>query len=191
MRLTASQTEDGQRPDSDLVRRARLGDKRAFAAIVSRHGPALYRYAYRLLDEPAAVEDVLQETFIDAWRGLPSFRGDSSLRTWLFTLTRHRVSRVLRNRPARPAVSVEDLRDRLADPLADPVHVQLGAGLLGALDTALRRLPTRQRSAWLLREIEDLSYDEIATVLGETPTVVRGLLERARTTLATSLKEWR
>ncbi|WP_430785253.1 RNA polymerase sigma factor [Actinoplanes sp. G11-F43] len=191
MRLTALQTEDGQGPDSELVRRARLGDKRAFAAIVSRHGPALYRYAYRLLDEPGSVEDVLQETFIDAWRGLPSFRGESSLRTWLFTLTRHRVSRALRGRPARPPVDVAELRDRLADPLADPVHIQLGAGLLGALDTALRRLPTRQRSAWLLREIEDLSYEEIATVLGETSTVVRGLLERARAALATSLKEWR
>ncbi|MFC4071784.1 RNA polymerase sigma factor [Actinoplanes subglobosus] len=173
------------------MRRARLGDKRAFAALISRHGPALYRYAYRLLDEPAGVEDVLQETFIDAWRGLPAFRGDASLRTWLFTLTRHRVSRHLRKRPEKPPVNVDDVQEHLADPLADPVHVQLGADLLGALDVALRRLPTRQRSAWLLREIEDLSYEEIATVLAESTTVVRGLLERARTTLATSLKEWR
>jgi RNA polymerase sigma-70 factor, ECF subfamily len=181
----------GEPSDADLVRRARLGDRDAFEVIVSRHGPALYRYAYRLLDHPDAIEDVVQEAFLDAWRGLPRFRGDAALRTWLFTLTRHRVQRQnTRHRPAG-SIDVDDLADRIPDAAPEPVSRHLHRTLLEALDVALRGLPPRQRSAWLLREVEELSYDEIATVLNTTSTVVRGLLERARARLAITLKEWR
>jgi RNA polymerase sigma-70 factor, ECF subfamily len=188
---TSADTGDGYPPDPVLARRARLGDKEAFAMIVSRHGAALYRYASRVVDDPGSTEDVLQETFLDAWRGLPSFRGDSSLRTWLFTLTRHRVSRHLSGRVRTPQPGYDDAAAELADPHADPAQIWLGRDLMGALDHALQLLPDRQRSAWLLREVEQLSYAEVAVVLGVTTTAVRGLLERARTTLATTLKEWR
>jgi RNA polymerase sigma-70 factor, ECF subfamily len=180
----------GEPADAVLARQARLGDRDAFALIVSRHGPALYRYAYRLLDHPDGIEDVVQEAFLDAWRGLPQFRGDAALRTWLFTLTRHRVQRH-NTRQRTAAVDVDDLADRIADPAPAPDSQHLHHTLLDALDAALRRLPARQRSAWLLREVEQLSYDEIATILNATPAVVRGLLERARANLATTLKEWR
>ncbi|HEV2636478.1 MAG TPA: sigma-70 family RNA polymerase sigma factor [Actinocrinis sp.] len=73
----------------------------------------------------------------------------------------------------------------------DPAEVHLGHDLLTALDIALRALLPRQRSVWILREIEDLTYAQIATVMAITPGAVRGLLERARTTLAITLKEWR
>lgn len=181
----------GEQSDADLARQSKLGDRDAFAVIVSRHGPALYRYAYRLLDHPDAIEDIVQEAFLDAWRGLPRFRGDSSLRTWLFTLTRHRVQR--HNTRQRPAgsIDVDDLADRIPDTAPEPVSRHLHRTLLDALDQALQGLPPRQRSAWLLREVEQLSYDEIATVLHTTSTVVRGLLERARANLAITLKEWR
>jgi RNA polymerase sigma-70 factor (ECF subfamily) len=189
----SSAADLAQPTDQVLTRRAALGDKQAFAAIVARQGPALYRYAYRLLDDPSGIEDVLQETFFDAWKGLPRFRGDSSLRTWLFTLTRHRV---YANRPrfpasgSRPHIDIDAL-DEVPAPDADPAQHNVDSSLLRALDAALRLLPARQRSAWILKEIEDLSYAEIATVLSVTPDSVRGLLERARTTLAQTMKEWR
>ncbi|GAA0228675.1 sigma-70 family RNA polymerase sigma factor [Cryptosporangium japonicum] len=186
-----TEAADGHPPDPVLVRRARLGDKQAFAAIVTRHGAALYRYASRVLDDRSATEDVLQDAFLDAWRGLPSFRGDSSLRTWLFTLVRHRVSRQLGRRSAVPQTGFDDAAADIADPAPDPAQLSLGRDLREALDSALRLLPDRQRSAWLLREVEQLSYAEVGLVLGVSPTVVRGLLERARVTLATTLKEWR
>ncbi|WP_432513217.1 RNA polymerase sigma factor [Kineococcus sp. SYSU DK001] len=182
------------RADDVLARRAGLGDREAFAAIVDRHGPALARYAGRLLDDRDQVDDCLQDTFLAAWRGLPGFRGDASLRTWLFTLARHAAFARLRRWPAsgsRPFVPVEEVVDQLRDLRADPERTSVESALRQALDVALRLLPPRQRTAWLLREVEDLSYAEIATVLGTSTAAVRGLLERARTTLSDALEEWR
>jgi RNA polymerase sigma-70 factor (ECF subfamily) len=175
-----------------LARRAGLGDRDAFAVIVTRYGPALYRFTVRLLGNRSDVEDTVQETFFDAWKGLATFRGDASLQTWLFTLARHRVSAHYRRSPSPGSrLPLDDVADRFPAGNADPAGRQAGNDLLTALDTALRTLPPRQRSVWLLREIEDLTYAEIATVMAATPDAVRGLLERARTTLAITMKEWR
>ncbi|MFI5493622.1 RNA polymerase sigma factor [Actinoplanes sp. NPDC051859] len=181
-------------PDEVLARRSGLGDRDTFAEIVSRHGPAIYRYAFRLLDDPSVVEDCVQEIFADAWKGLPQFRGDSSLRTWLFTIARNRCYAYQRHLPSsgsRPHVDIDDVAELLPDPTTDPAQRSIEHGLLGALDLALRTLPPRQRSAWMLREIEGLTYPEIATVLSTTADAVRGLLERARATLATTMEGWR
>lgn len=180
--------------DESLARRAGLGDREAFAVIVTRYGPALYRFVSRLLNEPADFEDALQETFLDAWKGLPGFRGDASLQTWLFTLARRRVYARYKRFPAsgsRPPVSLNEVTDRLPARNADPADLHLQHDLLAALDAALRMLPPRQRSVWILREVEDITYADIATVMAVSPDAVRGLLERARTTLAIILKEWR
>lgn len=186
--------DDGTTSDETLARRAALGDRVAFSEIVDRHGPALHRYLHRLLDNPGDTEDCLQETFIDAWRGLPTFRRESSLRTWLFTLARHRSYRRQKAFPSsgsRAPVDLEAAREIEADWRSDPARGMLDAALLAALDAGLRHLPERQASTWILKEVEGLSYAEIATVLGCTPTAVRGLLERARAGLATTLAEWR
>lgn len=180
--------------DESLARRAGLGDREAFAVIVTRYGPALYRFVSRLLDEPADIEDALQETVLDAWRGLPGFRGDASLQTWLFTLARRRVYahyKRFRAPGRRPPVGLNDVTDRLPARNADPADLHLQHDLLAALDAALRMLPPRQRSVWILREIEDFTYADIATVMALSPDSVRGLLERARSTLAIILKGWR
>jgi RNA polymerase sigma-70 factor (ECF subfamily) len=177
-----------------LARRAGLGDRAAFATIVTRYGPALYRFVFRLLDNPSDVEDTLQETLFDAWRGLADFRGEAALQTWLFALARRRVYAHYKRFPAsgsRPAFNTDDAAGLIPARDADPAGVQLGHDLLAALDVALRLLPPRQRSVWILREIEDLAYAEIATVMAITPDAVRGLLERARATLAITMKEWR
>ncbi|NAZ81455.1 sigma-70 family RNA polymerase sigma factor [Kineococcus sp. R8] len=173
-----------------------MGDRQAFADVVVRHGPALHRYARRLLHDDAATEDAVQEAFLAAWRGLPSFRGEAALRTWLFTLVRHqayaqhRAAAGTRTRPQLRAVDPADLVD-VADPHGDPALVSEEGRLLSDLDAALRLLPERQRSAWMLRELEELSYAEVGAVLDVTPTVVRGLLERARASLVTTLAQWR
>jgi RNA polymerase sigma-70 factor, ECF subfamily len=180
--------------DQVLARRAALGDREAFADIVQRYGPGLYRFVSRLLDEPADVEDTLQETFIDAWKGLAGFRGDASLQTWLFAIARRRVYTHYRRSPAAGAgkpVSIDDVADRLPARNADPAGLHHQRDLLAALDAALHQLPPRQRSCWILREIEDFTYADIAIVMAISPDAVRGLLERARTTLAITLKEWR
>lgn len=176
-------------PDATLARRAALRDRTAFRVIADRHGPALYRYAYRMLEDAADTEDCLQEVLVAAWRGLPAFRGDAALRTWLFALTINQVRTFLRRRPP-PAQPVDDLP--LAAPeRTGPEQQALAGDLLGALDRALRELPLAQRSTWLLIEVEGLSYAEVAGVRGTTVDAVRGQLHRARRSLETKLEGWR
>ncbi|MDC7123119.1 RNA polymerase sigma factor [Cellulomonas fimi] len=178
-------------PDAVLARRAALHDHAAFGAIVDRHGPALYRYARRMLDDPADTEDCVQEAFASAWTALPQFEGRSSLRTWLFSITAHKV-RSLQRRRARGALPLPFSLDERADPrVADPQRSLERSDLLGALNVALRELPDGPRSAWLLREVEGLSYDEIAHISGTTASTVRGQLHRARAHLLKRMEEWR
>ncbi|WP_328291478.1 RNA polymerase sigma factor [Kineococcus sp. NBC_00420] len=185
-------------PDDVLIRQAGLGDKNAFAQIVTRHGPALYRYVSRILHETTDAQDCVQETMLSAWKNIATFRGDSTLRTWLLVMGRHEAQKILQRRRrhfpqsgSRPVIDFDDAVAQLRDLHNDPEGDTIDAGLLAALDAALLLLPERQRSVWILREIEDLSYAEIATVVGVTPVAVRGLLNRARTAITTTLEEWR
>lgn len=185
-------------PDEVLIRQARLGEKDAFAQLSRRHGPALYRFVLRLLGEPADAQDCAQEALFAAWKNLPSFRRESTFRTWLLVLGRNEAQKIIRrNRPPFPQSGsrapldfdqvTAQLRDLHVGPEGDTVENQL----LVALDAALLQLPERQRTVWILREIEDLSHAEIAAVAAITPASVRGLLQRARAAVAISLEEWR
>ncbi len=177
--------------DVVLARRAALHDHAAFGAIVQRHGPALYRYARRMLDDPQDTEDCVQEAFAAAWTALPQFEGRSSLRTWLFSITAHKV-RSLQRRRTRTARPLPLSPEETIDPRALDPHGSLEhADLLAALDAALRELPSGPRSVWLLREVEGLSYDEIAQVTATSTSTVRGRLHRARAHLVKRMEGWR
>ncbi|MBF5082929.1 RNA polymerase sigma factor [Quadrisphaera sp. INWT6] len=179
--------------DDVLARRAGLGDRLAFTELVDRHGPALHRYASRMLDDPSETADCLQDAMADAWRGLSGFGGRSSVRTWMFTLVTHAVRRHQSRQLKRTAAPVDDevLARRATGPGQDPARVVEMQGFVEALDAALRQLPEGQRSAWILKEVEGLSYAEVAEVGRTTPDVVRGRLSRARATLTTLLEDWR
>lgn len=182
---------DDPRPDHVLARQAALGDREAFTAIFDRHAVHLFRYCLRMLDgDYAESEDAVQEAMARAWAKLPTFRGESSLRTWLFRLAINEATN--RRRRRRPvAADTRLLEPRPAGQHHEPEHQALADDLGGALTRALSELPWRQRAAWLLREIEGLSYAEIALALDTTPTVVRGQLSRARGTLVVRLEQWR
>lgn len=189
-----SSEAQGDVPDEVLARRAGLGDKTAFAALAQRHGPSLYRLLIRMLDDHAAVDDCLQETLLAAWRSLHGFRGEAGVRTWLFTIARRQAYAYVRRVPqsgSLPYVDPEQVLGQIADLRADPARESVDAALLQAIDVALKLLPEQQRSAWILKEVEGLTYAEIATVLDVSPTTVRGLLARGRATLAEALEEWR
>lgn len=181
----------GERTDHVLTRRAALGDRTAFAEIFDRHASALYRLAVRMLDgDNQAAEDAVQEALTKAWLQIDGFRGDSSLRTWLFRLTANECHNSRRRR--RPIPIDDKLIAALSTDSAPSAEDATGGRfLLEELDVALRELPWRQRATWLLREVEGLSYDEIATALSTTPTVIRGQLHRARATLAVRMARWR
>ncbi len=179
------------RSDGVLARRAALGDRASFAEIFERHAASLYRYALRMLDgDHQSAEDSVQEAMTTAWLKLDGFRGDSALRTWLFRLVSNECSDLRRRR--RPIAVNDDLLTALTDASPPEPHEFASAlELREALDLALMELPWRQRATWQLREVEDLSYADIAKILHTSVTVVRGQLHRARATLAVRMAQWR
>lgn len=187
-----SPTEDDLRGADDEALRvsAGVGDREAFDAIVTRYGPVLYRYARRMLASEADVADVVQDTFVAAWRQIGSFRGASSLRTWLFAICYRKIADTHRLKKAKP---VEDwVLEPLAGPdtTADPFTAASNAAFLDALETALGELPVRQRAVWMMREIEAMTFPEIGEVLALSPDAVRGHHLRATKTLRVLLRRW-
>lgn len=180
-----------ERTDEQLAAAAALGDRDAFAQIVLRCGPGMNRYALGMLDADfQAAEDAVQEALAKAWVALPGFRGQSSLRTWLFRITANEVLAARRRR--RPLSVDDELLSTVPSPLNhDPEQVATARELREALNQALAELPWRQRAAWLLREVEDMPYAQIARVLDTNETVVRGQLHRARRTLSVRMEQWR
>ncbi len=179
-----------ERSDGALLRAARLGDTDAFGAVVERHGPGMRRYARFILGDEDDAADATQEALVSAWRGLGTFRGESSLRTWLFTLVSRRAADLQRRRRPVP-VPEEQLEQRLPTVPDTASGSALEADLVEALRAALQDLPWRQRACWVLRELEGLSYDEIAATVGVTSGQVRGYLQRGRATLAERMEPWR
>lgn len=176
--------------DRGLAAAAAAGDRHAFEQLVRRHGPALHRYARRMTRDEHAVADIVQETFVAAWRRIGDFRGDSGVRTWLFAICQRKVVDSHRVKRAVP------IDDRLIDPAdtssaADPFAAVSNAAFVAALEAALVELPPRQRAVWMLREVEELTFPEIGTILELSPDGARGHHHRARATLQQRLQRWR
>ena len=177
-------------PDRVLINAAALGERDAFEAIVLRYGPEMLRYARNMLSDGGAAEEVTQDAFLAAWKGLDTFRGDSSLRTWLFTLVSHKVVDHRRRRSIAPAQ--DWVFDTTPAPVTDDPEIRVSnTDFLAELDVALAELPYRQRAAWLLREVDGMTHAEIARILLITPSAVRGHLVRARATLSERMAAWR
>lgn len=180
----------GEVPDEVLCSAAALGDREAFEVIVTRYGPALHRYGRRMLSTGADADDVVQETFVAAWRQLGSFRGTSSLRTWIFAICSRKIVDTRRIRRAQP------IDDRLLEALphdaglSDPFAAASNSAFLTALEQALAELPARQRAAWVMHDIELMTFPEIGAALSLTSDAVRGHHHRATATLRQRLRRW-
>ncbi|WP_246182873.1 RNA polymerase sigma factor [Mycolicibacterium grossiae] len=176
--------------DRGLAAAARAGDVEAFEELVRRHGPSLYRFARRMMRDGDAVNDVVQETFVAAWRQIATFRGDSGVRTWLFTICSRKVVDSHRVKRAVP------IDDRLIEPVSqdvdsNPFAVASNTAFLEAMEAALAELPPRQRAVWTLREVEQLTFPQIGTILEMSADGARGHHHRARATLQQRLRQWR
>lgn len=175
-------------PDVLIATRAADGDARAFAVLVRRHTPMMRAYARRVLNATDEVDDVVQDAFITAWQRLPELAEPSKVKSWLMRITsRNAVDRLRRRRPQAP---IEDHEHDLVDTRA-PETIAESTSQVAALDEALRALPDAQRECWVLREIGEYSYDEIADELGIPASTVRGLLARARKHLIVRMEAWR
>ena len=177
-------------PDRVLVNAAVMGERDAFEAIVLRYGPEMLRYARNMLSDRGAAEEVTQDAFLAAWKGLDTFRGESSLRTWLFTLVSRKV---VDNRRRHSIAPAQDwVLDTNRAPMADDPETRLtNNDFLAELDVALAELPYRQRAAWLLREVDGMTHAEIGRILLITPSAVRGHLVRAKAFLSERMAAWR
>jgi RNA polymerase sigma-70 factor, ECF subfamily len=170
--------------DAVLVTRARDGDVAAFEELVRRHRDRAYRVALRICRRPAAAEDVAQDALVRAWRSLPAFRGDARFSTWLYRIvTNLALNEVTRRREGTGGEVPEHAASAADDPAARTVDAERLDVLLAALDV----LTPDQRACLVLREVEQLSYEEVAEVLDVTVPAVKGRLFRARQELAAAL----
>jgi RNA polymerase sigma-70 factor (ECF subfamily) len=166
-----------------LLDAARSGDAEALEALLRRQEPRLYRFARRLCRNPADAEDVLQESLLAAARGIRSFRGASSLSTWLYTIARsHCIKKHRRRRPSEISLEAEEAqsaRDR-PDAAPDPEATLEARRLQRALERAIARLDQPYREVLVLRDVEGLTAPEVATVTGLSVAAVKSRLHRAR-----------
>ncbi|GHH85218.1 DNA-directed RNA polymerase sigma-70 factor [Streptomyces sulfonofaciens] len=182
--------QDDAPDDALLVARAREGDQDAFEDLVHRHGPALLGLATRMLGDRAEAEDAVQDAFVNAWRRLPEFRGQAAFRTWMYRIVTNRCLNQLRAR--RPATGLEAVPEPAAPEYqASPERLAESNAAMRALAEAVSDLSPEQRACWVLRELHDLSYDEIAQAVGVGRQAVRGRIFRARRHLTTAMEAWR
>jgi RNA polymerase sigma-70 factor, ECF subfamily len=182
--------------DQLLVERAQRGDKRAFELLVEKYQRKLARLLSRLVRDPGEVEDVTQEAFIKAYRALPSFRGDSAFYTWLYRIGINTAKNYLvsmgRRAPTSTEVDAEEAEgyesgEQLRD-INTPESLLLTREIATTVNAAIESLPEELRSAIQLRELEGMSYEEIAKLMDCPIGTVRSRIFRAREAIAERLK---
>jgi RNA polymerase sigma-70 factor (ECF subfamily) len=169
--------------DLELLHKAAGGDAEAFEALVERHGQRLYALAVSLVGSAVDAEDVLQETLAGAFRGLRGFQGRSSVKTWLTRILLTQAAKWLRDRKRRKFV-----------PLSPSLGVASDTGLVERsidLHAALQRLSAEHREVLVLREFDQMGYEEMAQVLDVPRGTVESRLHRARAALREMLDAYR
>ena len=181
--------------DLSLVRRVQRGDKGAFDALVLKYQHKLVKLVMRYVRNPAEAEDIAQEAFIKAYRALPGFRGDSAFYTWLYRIAINTAKNALVSSKRRPIEYDLDLQDpeqyELQARLKDgetPEHLVLTEEIRETVNGAMSELPEDLKTAILLREIDGLSYEEIAAAMDCPVGTVRSRIFRAREAIDRKLR---
>lgn len=182
--------------DQVLVERAQAGDQRAFDQLVSKYQRKLGRLLSRFIRDPAEVEDVSQEAFMKAYRALPAFRGESAFYTWLYRIGINTAKNYLVSQGRRAPTSTEydaeeaegfedagQLRD-----INTPESLLLSKQIGQTVNAAMESLPDELRTAIVLREIDGLSYEEIAQIMDCPIGTVRSRIFRAREAVSLRLR---
>lgn len=185
--------------DQAMIQEALSGDP-GFEKLVKAHERMVYRVAFRFLNNETDATDVAQDVFIRVHRSLAKFRGDSSLSTWIYTITANLSRNAIRSKKNREKVQVlapeerEDQTpfwDRVADNRGGLAYRQAESrDLDGAIQESLQTLPPDYREAVILRDVEDLDYQEIARVLETSVGTVKSRIARGRAILRDKLKDW-
>jgi RNA polymerase sigma-70 factor (ECF subfamily) len=183
--------------DLSLVRRVQRGDKGAFDALVLKYQHKLVKLVMRYVRNPAEAEDIAQEAFIKAYRALPQFRGDSAFYTWLYRIAINTAKNAVVSRDRSPieynldrnsSEESYDMQGRLKDS-ETPEGLVLTDEIRSTVNAAIDALPEDLRTAIVLRELEGLSYEEIATAMDCPVGTVRSRIFRAREAIDRRLRE--
>lgn len=192
----ASGSAGNREIDHELVLRAQRGDKRAFGMLVDKYQRKLARLLSRMIRDQTEIEDVVQESFIKAYRALPNFRGDSAFYTWLYRIGINTAKNYLVSMGRRPTVStdieIEDAENfdsgselRTTE---TPESALMTKEIAQTVNDTVASLPEELRTAITLRELEGLSYEDIATIMQCPIGTVRSRIFRARETIAQKLR---
>jgi RNA polymerase sigma-70 factor (ECF subfamily) len=182
--------------DLELVDQARAGDARAMETLMRRHNRSLYRTARAILRDDTEAEDAVQDAYIQAFRSLDAFRGESSLSTWLVRIAANAALMRRRRNERRSEVipinheSGELLMDEIAEnPSAGPEGQAIGAQMRQLLEQRIDALPDLYRAVFVMRAVEEMSVEETAVALDLPPATVRTRYFRARALLRSSLEQ--
>jgi len=186
--------------DLSLVQRAQKGEAGGFDALVRRYQHKVVKLVMRYVRNQTEAEDIAQEAFIKAYRALPRFRGDSAFYTWLYRIAINTAKNALAARARNPVQfdldrgngddgdAPGDLQDRMTD-TATPEALALTEEIRATVTAAIEQLPEDLRTAIMLRELEGLSYEEIATAMDCPVGTVRSRIFRAREAVDARLRE--
>ena len=170
------------RADEADVARARAGDTAAFAALVRRHQDRVFGFILRMLDARDEAMELTQDVFVKAWQALPGWRPEARFSTWLLQIARNAALDQLRRRRVVQFAPLDDGMD-VADTAPGPEARYASRQRQALLENALQQIAAEHREILLLREVEDLSYGELAAVLGIAEGTVKSRLARARAAL--------
>ncbi|MBN1815139.1 MAG: sigma-70 family RNA polymerase sigma factor [Anaerolineae bacterium] len=175
--------------DAALVARARQGDQAAFEQLVRKHQRYAFNVAYRVLQDTTEAEDVTQEAFVRAWRGLPGFRGQAQFTTWLYRIV-HNLCLNRLPKLRHDLLQIEPLEDMLDDSTPSPPDLFETQEQMTFLHAELERMPEKYRLVLSLRYLQHLSYEEIAAALDVPTGTVKTHIHRARRLLADRVRQW-
>jgi RNA polymerase sigma-70 factor (ECF subfamily) len=184
--------------DIELVNRVKSGDTAAFDFLVIKYQRRVIRLLSRIVRDPAEVEDIAQESFLKAYRAIEQFRGDSAFYTWLYRIAVNTAKNYLFSRGRRP-IPISDLNTNsedgesfdlqaVSDTSETPEGVMLGMQIAEAVNRAVEKLPKELSMAVSLREMDGLSYEEIAEVMNCPIGTVRSRIFRAREAISEELR---
>jgi RNA polymerase sigma-70 factor, ECF subfamily len=181
--------------DEALVGKARDKDYEAFEELVKRYEGKIYGHSLRLLGNREDAEDVLQETFLNVFRALENFRGDSAFSTWLYRIATNNALMKLRKANAHGQKELDDelpppesfKQNAMASHILNPKDALMGKEAIKELNVAIARLPEKYRAVFLLRDVEEFSTERSAEILGISESAVKSRLHRARLYLRETL----
>lgn len=196
--LASSYPEQVEQDDAALVTASQAGDQDAFAILVQRHQRRVFNLVYRMLQQYEEANEVTQETFLAAWQGLPSFRGDARFSTWLYRIAYNCCLKQLelrkRDKALQVAMEEEHLLDHAGEENATGSQLE-AAAYQSLVQEHLATLPAKYRVVLVLRHLQDMTYEEMADILRMPIGTIKTHLFRARNLLKERIQafeqDWR